>query len=435
MSLNIRVDTSLHVTYRSLWLDPINQSKGQLVFGGVDSTKFIGALETYTVQPQAGTLSTYTEPYIDLADMILVSDGSNTSLISGPSIQVMPDAAENYSYIPDAFFKALVKAITGVAYPGCKINGTFMANCVDKEGIMSIDCGFLKNDTTLDFVFNSNNGPRAYSLPMSEIIGNLLGTCYFMFVPENGTQQYILGANFLRSTYVVYDFLHNQVSMAPTNKAPTGSRIQVIPAAGVAAADFSGITVSSTASATATSTASASSSATSTPARQSGLSTSSKIGIGVGVPLGVLLLLLALGALLFLRRKRHSRATGPEVSSYVSQSYESDKQRVDNHGNGSTTSPTSPRSGYAAAAFPNPEYERHEYSAAYDSHLDADQRISQPLSDVTSSDQYASTAVGSNRSGGHEHGVYELTTDGGVSPVSPGISRKPVGSPRLSQGR
>ena len=435
MSLNIQVDTSLHVTYRSLWLDPINQSNGQLVFGGVDSTKFIGALETYTVQPQAGTLSTYTEPYIDLADMILVSDGSNTSLISGPSIQVMPDAAENYSYIPDAFFKALVKAITGVAYPGCKINGTFMANCVDKEGIMSIDCGFLKNDTTLDFVFNSNNGPRAYSLPMSEIIGNLLGTCYFMFVPENGTQQYILGANFLRSTYVVYDFLHNQVSMAPTNKAPTGSRIQVIPAAGVAAADFSGFTASSTASGTATSTASASSSATSTPARQSGLSTGSKIGIGVGVPLGVLLLL-ALGALLFLRRRRHSRATGPEVSSYVSQSYESDKQQVDNHGNGSTTSPTSPRSGYAAAAFPNPEYERHEYSAANDSHLDADQRISQPLSDVTSSDQYASTAVGSNRSGGgHEHGVYELTTDGGVSPASPGISRKPVGSPPLGYGR
>jgi hypothetical protein len=432
--MKIREDTSLHVTYRSIWLDPVNQSNGQLVFGGVDNTKFIGALETYSVQPETNTLNTYTNPFIDLADMILVSDGKNTSLTSGSSFQVMPDAGENYSYIPDAFFKALVKAITGVAYPGCIVNGKYTSDCFDGYGAMLTDCGFLKNDTTLDFVSNSNNGQRAYSLPMSEIIFNQQGTCFFAFLPVNGTQQYILGSNFLRSTYVVYDFLHNQVSMAPTNKAPTGSRIQVIPAAGVAAADFSGFTVSSTASATATSTASASSSATSTPARHSGLSTGTKIGIGVGVPMGVLLLL-ALGALLYLRRRRHSRATGPEVSSYISQSYESDKQQVDNHGNGSTTSPTSPRSGYAAAAFPNPEYERHEYSAANDSHLDAGQRISQPLSDVTSSDQYASTAVGSNRSGGHEHGVYELTTDGGVSPVSPGISRKPVGSPPLSQGK
>lgn len=55
------------------------------------------------------------------------------------------------------------------------------------------------------------------SSPLSDFIGKGNGeTCEFDIVPSFGETS-VLGDNFLRNAYVVYDLTNNEISMAPTN--------------------------------------------------------------------------------------------------------------------------------------------------------------------------------------------------------------------------
>lgn len=393
----------------SIWLDPVNHSAGQLVFGGVDLDKFIGPMETFTVQTvndPVTNLGIYLKPYITLADMRLISNNSqNNSLTNGTIVNVMPDAGEFLSFVPQDYFEALPYAVTGNhSDSGCTINGTFLRNCF-VDGLLQCDCSLLNNNMTLEFVFSSTAGPVTYSLPADELIFNYQGYCGLLFVPSNDNTSYILGSNFLRTTYITYDFSHNLISMAPTNNATATSNVQAIPSAGAAAAGFSGVSPPQ-------------------PARppppppppaptSSGLSTGAKAGIGVGAAIGALFLL-ALTVWLLLRRQRRLQldTTGLEAEGPI-RDQDGTRQQAEEHAADVKIVP--------AYAINSPRQELDATARATEKHLSQ----TRTMSDVSASDQYVSTAVGSIDSAGNERGAYELDSEGEVSPTS--IKRKPVG--------
>lgn len=381
--------------------------------GGVDSNKFIGPLQTFSVQPTG--LGNYTNPFITLADVRLVYDGQNSSLTNGSSIQILPDPGETVSYLPQDYFDALVYAVTGSKSGiNCPTNRAGISTCFE-EGVQTCSCSLLDNSTTLDFVFDSEHGPVAFELPMGEIIYSTSDICYFGFLPTNDSEAYILGSNFVRATYVVYDFLHNEVSMAPTNNKPSSSNVQVIPSAGVVAAAFQGVSPSSTATHTASHTAPAATNSTVVHSSSSGLSTGAKAGIGVGAALGGLLLL-ALGAWLVLRRRRQTRsAAATQVDPNAPTLQPSEKHQID----GRVVS--SDITSYPTSAINS---ERQEMAATEQEPQHGHGQ--RPLSDLSTSDQHTSTAMGSVKSAGHEQSVHELGTGGNM--LSSSVRRKPVGS-------
>jgi hypothetical protein len=260
----------------SLWLDDVESPHGQVIFGGVDTGKLVGALETI---PMFAETDEYPTLSVGLSKVQLSYNGVSHTLIDA-EIQVFLDTR-----VPDIFLPQnvadLIYSLLETTYHGGYIHPL-------------VPCPWKDNTTTIDFTL----GSFFISVPMNELIfsaGTSSSTdCPLYILPTNGTNA--LGVAFLRNVFVVYDYSHSQVSLAKANFESTTTNITAIGPNGVG--DL-------------TSTASNNSNATTTsaggkPARSnSGLSTGAKAGIGVGAALGGLLLLVAL---VFIWRKRYQKS-------------------------------------------------------------------------------------------------------------------------------
>jgi hypothetical protein len=106
-----------------------------------------------------------------------------------------------------------------------------------------IDCAMKQKDYNITFTFIN----FSISSPLSDFIGNGYGdACEFNIVPSFGETS-VLGDNFLRSVYVVYDLSNNEISMAPTNFDESEGQVLEI---GSGAISISGVFESATAVAT-----------------------------------------------------------------------------------------------------------------------------------------------------------------------------------------
>lgn len=270
----------------SLWLDKGATDLGRLVFGGLDTGKFLGPLETLHISMDN---LNYDYATITLAGLTLSYNNNNLSLSDGP-LQVAPDSGVTEIYLPNA-----------TAY---RIFANFGA--IYENNAAWLNCSYKTNATTLDFLF----GSTTISVPMSELITSYNASlCYLNIEPTNASLS--LGLAFLRSTYIVYDFSNNQVSLAPTNPGVTTDNVTVIGPNGISGAGFVGTGPSSTTSSAPNSTAPPPAPASSSPS--TGLTTGAKVGIGVGVPLGVIALL-AVGAFVLFRRRRQPHTAVPPAS-------------------------------------------------------------------------------------------------------------------------
>jgi hypothetical protein len=264
----------------SLWLDKGATDLGRLVFGGLDTGKFLSPLETRHISMDN---LNYDYATITLAGLPLSYNGP---------FQVAPDSGVTEIYLPNT-----------AAY---RIFANFGAMYEDSAAWL--DCSYKTNATTLDFVF----GSTTVSVSMSELITSYNASlCYLNIQPTNASLS--LGLTFLRSIYIVYDFSDNQVSLAPTNPGATTDNVTVIGPNGISGAGFVGTGPSSTTSSAPNSTAPPPAPASSSPS--TGLTTGAKVGIGVGVPLGVIALL-AVGAFVLFRRRRQTHTAVPRASPF-----------------------------------------------------------------------------------------------------------------------
>jgi Eukaryotic aspartyl protease len=280
----------------SLWLDDVESPHGQVIFGGVDTGKFVGALETI---PMFAETNEYPTLSVGISKMQLSYNGVSHTLIDA-EIQAFLDTGVPDMYLPQNVAD-LIYSLLGATFDGDSLHPL-------------VPCSWKDNTTTIDFTL----GSFFISVPMNEFIfpadTSSSIDCPLFISRTSGTNA--LGVSFLRNVFVVYDYSHSQVSLAKANFESTTTNITAIGPNGVG--DL-------------TSTASNNSNTTTTsaggkPARSnSGLSTGAKAGIGVGAALGGLLLL---GALVFIWRKRHQKrvttalldtSPAPPVSQKVSE--------------------------------------------------------------------------------------------------------------------
>jgi hypothetical protein len=280
----------------SLWLDDVESPHGQVIFGGVDTGKLVGALETI---PMFAETNEYPTLSVGISKMQLSYNGVSHTLIDA-EIQAFLDTGVPDIYLPQNVAD-LIYSLLGATFDGDSLHPL-------------VPCSWKDNTTTIDFTL----GSFFISVPMNELIfpadTSSRTDCPLFISRTDGTNA--LGVSFLRNVFVVYDYSHSQVSLAKANFESTTTNITAIGPNGVG--DL-------------TSTASNNSNTTTTsaggkPARSnSGLSTGAKAGIGVGAALGGLLLL---GALVFIWRKRHQKrvttalldtSPAPPVSQKVSE--------------------------------------------------------------------------------------------------------------------
>ncbi|KAE9377303.1 acid protease [Stipitochalara longipes BDJ] len=226
----------------SLYLNDLSASTGNILFGGIDTAKFSGTLQTLPFIPALpnGEISYYG---VVLTSVTITSSDSNstfplTSTASDGSIVneigVVLDSGAMFTYLPTAPVNAIYNLLGAVVSP---ISSSFIY----------VDCGLLSPPsgipTTVDFQFTSPTGP-IISIPLDELVFPLtdyasiaehisqLGTLPFkdtcllglLGTDETGGAS-ILGDTFLRSAYLVYDQDSNSIGIAQTVFNSTGSNV------------------------------------------------------------------------------------------------------------------------------------------------------------------------------------------------------------------
>lgn len=218
----------------SLYLDDLNAATGNLLFGGLDSDKYQGNLVSMPIIPEDlgfGTTlyTTFSVPMVSMA--IRMSDRQTPTKLTGSSFSatVLLDSGTTLSYIPQGLYDAILNEIGGEEDP--------------ISGFAFVSCSVRDNNPGLNFNFEFGEEETiVIRVPGAELIYDMepiFGTqtpevsisdpCMLGFLAQDG-EPYILGDNFLRSAYVVYDLKNNLIALGQTNFDSTTSSIIDIPA-------------------------------------------------------------------------------------------------------------------------------------------------------------------------------------------------------------
>ena len=204
----------------SLWLDDLNANTGSILFGGVDTNKYHGSLQTLPVQKENNA---YAEFIVTLSGLSLQNGGKSSSISTGLPAPVILDTGSSITYLPDSLAQAVFQALN-VQYS-------------ESEGAGYASCDLANQDITVDFVFTS----LTISINITELIinpseadtgdGQSYQTqdqlCLFGITSAQGGSA-VLGDTFLRSAYIVFDLANNEVSLAQTNFNSTTASVAEI---------------------------------------------------------------------------------------------------------------------------------------------------------------------------------------------------------------
>ncbi|KAL1966350.1 hypothetical protein VTN77DRAFT_4492 [Rasamsonia byssochlamydoides] len=227
----------------SLWLNDLDSSTGNVLFGGYDTDKFSGKLLTLPIQPdaQTGNVSTMTVAWTSLS--VTNSSGSDgvTKTITPDNFAeaALLDSGTTVTLLPTDLYEELAQFFGAVEDP--------------YSGATLVDCDLLDSSTgTLNFGFGGSGGPvikvpfSEFALPLEYEDGSL--ACQLgiqpLTEPDLGV---ILGDTFLRSAYVVYDLDNKQISLAQTVFNSTSSNVVEMKASSSVGTLVSGVTVTQTA--------------------------------------------------------------------------------------------------------------------------------------------------------------------------------------------
>lgn len=208
----------------SLWLNDLDASTGSILFGGIDTQKYVGDLTRIPVVKDNVT-DQYDSFIVALTSIQAVSSSGTDRLTSHQDpIEVVLDSGTTLSYLPTDIAEQIWKE-TGAMYSA-------------STGLAVIPCRMQRSTGYFNFTFGGASGPTV-QVPMDELVldlvvsgpaptftsGEYVGEEACEFGIQNTTGTNLLGDTFLRSAYVVYDLVNNEIGMAQTDFNATESNI------------------------------------------------------------------------------------------------------------------------------------------------------------------------------------------------------------------
>lgn len=197
----------------SLYLNKRTATKGSVLFGAVDHAKYSGTLQS--VPMIKGASSTLNAPLRLQVVMngILIQGGSQNVVVTNTPISALLDSGSTYSFLPQAMISELATALS--------------AELNQRYGLYQVSCNYLNSNYNITFSFSGID----IAVPMSEMVASSMSMCFLTLLPLDmdlySAPAAILGDNFLRSIYAVYDLDNYQIAMAPAVYT-TAENIEVI---------------------------------------------------------------------------------------------------------------------------------------------------------------------------------------------------------------
>lgn len=226
----IKDDKLTKINAYSVWLhkkgDSDSERAGQIVFGGYDRAKHTGRFAHLKMQPIKGI---FTESFVAVKSVSFVTATrkrprtldaeANTALLTTSFDAAILDVGSDVTMLPPDFVQAVADAVGAT---------------MDDSHHYIIDCSLSDEVARMYMVFDF--GSVKIKLLAEDIVlprtvsGAPAGKCMWGVFPAN--DQPVLGNNFLRRAYVVFDLDHRIVSIA--NTAYTGkSEVYEIPEGGL----------------------------------------------------------------------------------------------------------------------------------------------------------------------------------------------------------
>ncbi|KAL7796822.1 aspartic peptidase domain-containing protein [Trichoderma ceciliae] len=215
----------------SLWLNDLDASTGSILFGGIDTEKYQGDLTRINVISPNGR--TFTEFAVEVFSVEATSpSGTDTlSTSQNPLIAVL-DSGTTLTYLPQDMAEEAWNEV------GASFNNDL--------GLAVVPCSVGSTDGFFSFTFAGPDGPRI-NVTLSELVLDLFdggpatrfssgpnkGQSICEFGIQNTTgSPFLLGDTFLRSAFVVYDLVNNQIAIAPTNFNSTQTNVVAFQSSG-----------------------------------------------------------------------------------------------------------------------------------------------------------------------------------------------------------
>ncbi|KAI0905645.1 aspartic peptidase domain-containing protein [Ustulina deusta] len=218
-------------TAYSLWLNDLDASKGNILFGGIDTDKYMGDLVRINIDKDTRS-NNFTSFQVQLTSLEAHSSSGSDALTSSSfPVPVVLDSGTTFSYLPQDLAEEVWQEV-GAEYTIVDNAGT---------GLPLLPCKLANSNGYFSFGFGGSGG-AAIKVAMDELVisvgakfssGPNKGEDACQFGIQNFTSApYLLGDTFLRSAYVVYDLENNEIAIAPTDFNATTSNIVAFPSQG-----------------------------------------------------------------------------------------------------------------------------------------------------------------------------------------------------------
>ncbi|EPS35240.1 hypothetical protein H072_11415 [Dactylellina haptotyla CBS 200.50] len=204
----------------SLWLDDLNSDTGSMIFGGIDTARFMGNLTSIPIEKAPGQA----EPLafaIPLTSVAFSNGNSHYNFTSKylPATVIL-DSGSSLTFLPHSIAWSIANQT------GAKISHDL--------GLFIVDCDYPTSNSyvkyTFSYVLNIRVPLSELILPLTKysggIVRNMDGSdiCVLGIVASPNDIN-LFGDTFLRSAYVVYDLDNQRIAMAQTDFDPTGQNI------------------------------------------------------------------------------------------------------------------------------------------------------------------------------------------------------------------
>ncbi|KFA72207.1 hypothetical protein S40288_06006 [Stachybotrys chartarum IBT 40288] len=235
--------TQGHINSRafSLYLNDLSASSGTILFGGIDSQKYINDLAFLDLVPDFQSIGSDITSFNVPIDGVRLSHPGGTDETSSGSATALLDSGATVCLLPDDFAQEMFER--------------FEVETLDELPIRFVSCdwaGERGEDYEFEFAFQG----KTIRVPMNEMVidswadspeifdsdpilrrlRDSLGGSVCLFgidsIADYGISDdsvMLLGDTFLRSAYVVYDLENQQLALAQANLNSTDSNIVEIP--------------------------------------------------------------------------------------------------------------------------------------------------------------------------------------------------------------
>lgn len=199
----------------SLDLRGVDNPNGALIFGGIDTGKYIGELHKLSMLTQRQSPGGADRYYVTMTGVgVTLPDG--TMAQSEPlTVPVFLDSGATFSHLPTPIYQAFANSFGNAQFD-------------PDSGYYYVDCDVTELAGSIDFYF----GNKTIRVPLNDFIWEVQGFCILGVLPND--DEPTLGDTFLRAAYVVFDQDNREIHIAQaancgTNLVAIGSGTAAVP--------------------------------------------------------------------------------------------------------------------------------------------------------------------------------------------------------------